>query len=172
MLHCFILRLKKEIPGWWGWWHSSPPPPPHSSASLVFPFSSPNPTSSSRCSLRLSLPTECLDGWGGGGGITAQGRCGGYGPWHFFVWRTVGWEPEQKMLCGRLRYRWEDNIMGIRRQGTRVYAGFIWIRIASTGWLLWTLSWTFRLKKNNNLLSSWVTVNFFRRTLLHGQTTL
>jgi hypothetical protein len=48
-----------------------------------------------------------------------------------------------------------------------VQTGFIWLRIDSGGWVLWTQWWIIRFHKREHFLTSWVTISFWR-TLLHG----
>jgi len=45
-------------------------------------------------------------------------------------------KPEGKRPLGRPRRRWEDNIRkGLRETGGRVWTGFIWLRIRTSGGL-------------------------------------
>jgi len=51
------------------------------------------------------------------------------------VYIFVG-KPEGKKYLVRPRCRWEDNIrMGLREIRGKVCAGFIWLRIGSSGWV-------------------------------------
>jgi hypothetical protein len=46
-------------------------------------------------------------------------------------------KPEGKRLLGRPRRRWKDNIrMDLREYGTKVWTGFIWLRIGNSGGLM------------------------------------
>jgi hypothetical protein len=47
--------------------------------------------------------------------------------------------------------------------------GFSWLKIRSSGGLVWTRWWTFGLhKKAGYFLTSWVTVGFSNNILHHG----
>jgi hypothetical protein len=47
--------------------------------------------------------------------------------------------PEGKRPLGRPRRRWEDNIkMDLREIGSMGRTGFRWLRIGSSGGILWT----------------------------------
>jgi hypothetical protein len=47
--------------------------------------------------------------------------------------------------------------------------GFSWLRIGSSGGLLWTWWWTFGFdKKVGYFLTSWVTISFANNMLHHG----
>jgi len=72
---------------------------------------------------------------------------------------------EGKRSLGRPRRRWEDNIrMALREIGWKCVKWVIWLRIGSSGGLLWTQV----PLKSRNFLTSWVATGFSRRTLLHG----
>jgi hypothetical protein len=64
-------------------------------------------------------------------------------------------KPEGKRSLGRPSCWWESNIkMGLRNVGTMMWNGFIWLRIWTSGELLWT--WY----KIGNFLTSSVTVSY------------
>jgi hypothetical protein len=48
------------------------------------------------------------------------------------------------------------------------WTGFSWLRIGSSGVLLWTWWWTFRFHKAGYFLISWVTISFSNNILHHG----
>jgi hypothetical protein len=45
---------------------------------------------------------------------------------------------------------------------------FIWLRIGSSGGLLWTRWWTFGFHEERIFLISWVTISFSNSILHHG----
>jgi hypothetical protein len=54
----------------------------------------------------------------------------------------------------RPRHWWEDSIrMDLREWDGKVWTGFIWLRIRTSGGLLWTRSWTFGYRKRREI--SW-----------------
>jgi len=60
-------------------------------------------------------------------------------------------KPERKWPLETPRHKWKDNIKCVlKRQGMRMKTGFIWLRIGSSGRLLWRWwlyrSWCFRSK--------------------------
>jgi hypothetical protein len=50
--------------------------------------------------------------------------------------RILVGKPERKRPLGRPRRRWEGIIMDPREVGWKVWTGFIWPRIGSSGWFL------------------------------------
>jgi hypothetical protein len=64
------------------------------------------------------------------------------------------WERRLKMELGDVRYR------GM--------AGFYWLRLQFVGRLLWTWKLMFISIKTRNILTGWVAISFYRRTLLLG----
>jgi hypothetical protein len=79
----------------------------------------------------------------------------------------------------KARDHWEDLGVGgsitLRRtlgtQGSIGRTGFGWLRIGSSGGLLWTRWWTFGFhKKAGYFLTSWVTIGFSNNILHHGKT--
>jgi hypothetical protein len=61
------------------------------------------------------------------------------------------------------------NLIG--KYGGKMWTGFIWLRIETSGGLLWTRQWTFKFHKRRwmvNFLTAWVPISFSRRPLLHG----
>jgi hypothetical protein len=53
--------------------------------------------------------------------------------------------------------------------GGEVWTGWMWLRIGTSGRLLWTQWWTFGIHKRQGIFfTSWVTIIFSRGTLLHG----
>jgi len=77
--------------------------------------------------------------------------------------------PEGNELLARSRCRWENSIKTNKiKQSVSVWTGFIWLRIGTSGRLLWRrklfhVSW-----KARNFFNSWETVSFWRRNLFHG----
>jgi hypothetical protein len=64
-------------------------------------------------------------------------------------------KPEGKIPLGKPRRRWVDNIeIYLRAIGWVVWAGSVWLRVGTSGGLLWTRWWTFGFHKI--LGSSWV----------------
>jgi hypothetical protein len=64
-------------------------------------------------------------------------RCMGEGR---SVYKILVGKPEGKKPLGRPRHRWEDCIRIIFKKWIeKVWTGFMWFRIVSSGWLLWTL---------------------------------
>jgi hypothetical protein len=48
--------------------------------------------------------------------------------------------------------------------------GFSWLRIGSSGGLVWTREWTFEFhKKSGYFLTGWVTISFSNNFLHHGK---
>jgi hypothetical protein len=46
-------------------------------------------------------------------------------------------KPEEKILLGRPRRKWENNIkMDLQKMGWEAWTGFIWIRIGTGGGIL------------------------------------
>jgi hypothetical protein len=59
--------------------------------------------------------------------------------------------------------------MDLREIGIEGRTGFSWLRIGSSGGLLWTRWWTFGFhKKAGYFLTSWVTISFSNNILHHG----
>jgi hypothetical protein len=55
------------------------------------------------------------------------------------IWQTHAkvWSENPKRLCGRPKRRWEDNIrIDLREIGGKVWTGFIWLRIGTSGVVL------------------------------------
>jgi hypothetical protein len=53
------------------------------------------------------------------------------------VYRILVGTPERKRTLGRPRHRWKDEIrMYIREIGWKVWTGFVWLRVGSSGGLL------------------------------------
>jgi hypothetical protein len=46
-----------------------------------------------------------------------------------------------------------------------VWNGFIWLRIGTTWWFLWTRSWSFMFHKLWEIKTTWGIISFSRRTL-------
>jgi hypothetical protein len=78
------------------------------------------------------------------------------------------WKPEGKKALGRPRRGWEDNTeVCVKKVLCEVWAGFIWLRIRSSDWLLWAAAemiWR-RMKLEDD--SSWMVDErgFWRRRL-------
>jgi hypothetical protein len=81
----------------------------------------------------------------------------------------VGW-PEGRRPLGTPRRRWKDNINWILgKWGLGMWIGLIWLRVGTSGGVLWTRWWTFGFHKMRGI--SWLaerTLSFSRRILLHG----
>jgi hypothetical protein len=46
-------------------------------------------------------------------------------------------KPDGKRILGRHSSRWEDNItIYVKKQGAKLWTGFIWLRIGTSGGLL------------------------------------
>jgi hypothetical protein len=72
---------------------------------------------------------------------------------------------EEKRLRSTPRSKWEDNIKRVKIQDLRMWISFIQVKvrvIISVAMNLWVPC------KKEDLLTSWVTVSFSRRTLLDG----
>ena len=53
------------------------------------------------------------------------------------AYRGLVGKPEGRILVGRPRHRWEDNIeVDLREVGWRAWTGSIWLRIGTGGGLL------------------------------------
>jgi hypothetical protein len=82
------------------------------------------------------------------------------------VYRVLVGRPECKRPLGRPRCRWEDNIkIYLREIGIDGATGFGWLRIGSSGRLLWTSSST--IKKAGYCLTSWMILGFAKIILYH-----
>jgi hypothetical protein len=56
--------------------------------------------------------------------------------------------PERRRPLRRHRRRWEDYVkLDFWEKGSMGRTGFIWLRIGSSGGLLWTWWWTFGFRK-------------------------
>jgi hypothetical protein len=84
-----------------------------------------------------------------------------------YLSKILVWKSEEKRP---LVWPWiirEDNInMDLKGKGNEVWNGFNWLRIGSSGGLLWTWQWTFGFLKSK--LTSWETISFSVRAFLHG----
>jgi hypothetical protein len=53
------------------------------------------------------------------------------------VYKVLVGKPDGKRPLGRRRHRWEDQVkLNLREIGWRVWSGFTWLRIVSSGGLL------------------------------------
>jgi hypothetical protein len=68
------------------------------------------------------------------------------------------------------RCTWEVNIQWVlKKLAGGAWAGLIWLRIGTSGSLLWTWLWTFGFYKIQGISwLSWGTTSFLRKTLLLG----
>jgi hypothetical protein len=58
--------------------------------------------------------------------------------WGRGVYRVLVGRPKGKRLLGRPRHGWEDNIkIDLRETGINGGTGFSWLRIGSSGWLVY-----------------------------------
>jgi hypothetical protein len=62
-----------------------------------------------------------------------------------------------KRLLGRIRHRWEYTKWVLKKYDVKVWTGFIWLRLVTTGGLLWTRLETFGLHKGRwiSWLAEW-----------------
>ena len=98
------------------------------------------------------------------------GKCNTYGGEERCIQGLVG-KPKRKGTLGRPRHRWEDNIrMDLKEVGWS--GGMDWIDLAEDRdrwWILVSAVMNLRVPQNaGNFLTSWGSVSFSRRTLLHG----
>jgi hypothetical protein len=57
--------------------------------------------------------------------------------WMRNAYNVLVGKPEGKRPIGRPRRRWEDNIrMVLRKYGGKLWTGYIWLRIGTSGGLL------------------------------------
>jgi hypothetical protein len=71
------------------------------------------------------------------------------------AYRILVGKPQRKRPLGRVSRKWVSNIkLDLREMKWDVWIGFIWLRIGTSGGLLWTRQWTFGFHKT--LGSSWV----------------
>jgi len=79
--------------------------------------------------------------------------------WQANAYKILIGKPEGKRSFGRLRHWWEHNIkMDVREIGWEGVHGSIWLRIGTSGGILWTRSWTFGFHKRPEVswLAEWL----------------
>jgi hypothetical protein len=74
---------------------------------------------------------------------------------------------EERLSLGRPRRRQEDNIKMCLKQRGWVWSVLFWLRTGTSGGLLWTRQWNFWFHKSESFLTSWETISFSRRIMLH-----
>jgi hypothetical protein len=75
----------------------------------------------------------------------------GRGVYRVFIGRPEGKRSQGRLGAGgRITLRWT-----LGRKGSMGRTGFSWLRIGSSGGLLWTRWWTFGFHKKGYFLTSW-----------------
>jgi hypothetical protein len=104
-----------------------------------------------------------------------QGGWRGRDMWH--AWGRGEVFTGVRLGSPKVRDHWEDLGVGgnitlswtLGRQESMGRTGFSWLRIWSSGRLLWTLWWTVGFHKERRvILISWVTISFSNNILRHG----
>jgi hypothetical protein len=74
------------------------------------------------------------------------------------TYNMLVWKPEAKRALGRPMRRREDNLRMNLMEIRWVWNGFVWLRIGTSGGLLWTQKWTFRFHKRRGIswLAEWL----------------
>jgi hypothetical protein len=97
------------------------------------------------------------------------------GMWHLWgrreLYRDFGVTVWRERPLGKPRRRSES--MDLQETGCVVWSGLIWLRMRTSGRLLWTRQWTFVLHKRRGI--SWLAEEVLashEMTLLHGQSDL